>query len=169
MALKAPVYGAVQHHPFFIQRAKNDHSITQLMLCNKLNNPKAPALMDVAIADFLHGNCLPFLLADDKKLMRIVEVACTLSPNYKAPRHQDIDGKYLDALYQNSWKKQQMVTLLSKAWIFGVTVFGGCITIKTVPLINVFDAGVNNPFGLLDIADCTEHLQAGGKDAKHST
>jgi hypothetical protein len=56
-----------------------------MMLC-KLKDPEAPALMDVAIADFLH-NCLPFALADDKKLMRIVEIACTLGPNYKAPRY----------------------------------------------------------------------------------
>ncbi len=57
--------------------------------------------LDVAIADFLHSHCLPFSLADDKKLMRVVEVARILGPNYKAPSHQDIGGKYLDALYQN--------------------------------------------------------------------
>ena len=100
--------------------------------------------------------------------MRVVEVARTLGPNYNPPSSQDIGGKYLDALYQNSWK-QQMATLLSEARIFGVTVFGDGATIKTVPLVNVLAAGVNNPFALLDIADCTEHLQAGGKDAKHST
>ena len=148
------------------KRAKNDHSSNQMLLC-KLNDPNAPALMDVAIADFLHSHCLPFSLADDKKLMRVVEVARTLGPNYNPPSRQDIGGKYLDALYQNSWK-QQMATLLSEARIFGVTVFGDGATIKTVPLVNVLAAGVNNPFALLDIADCTEHLQAGGKkDAKH--
>ena len=113
------------------------------MLC-KLKDPEAPALMDVAIADFLHSHCLPFSLADDKKLMRVIEVARTLGPNYnKAPSHQDIGGKYLDALYQNSWK-QQMATLLSEARIFGVPVFGDGATIKTVPLVNVLATGVNN-------------------------
>ena len=137
------------------------------MMLYKLKDPEAPALMDVAIADFLHSHCLPFLLADDKELMRIIEVARNLGPNYKAPSCQDIGGKYLDALYQNSWK-QQMATLLSEVRIFGVTVFGDGATIKTVPLVNVLAAGVNNSFALLDIADCTEHLQAGGKkDAKH--
>ncbi len=58
--------------------------------------------MDVAIAEFLHSHCLPFSLADDKKLMRVIKVACNLGPNYKAPSRQDIGGKYLDALYQNS-------------------------------------------------------------------
>ena len=152
---------------FFLsrKRAKNDHSPNQMMLC-KLKDPEAPALMDVAIVDFLHSHCLPFSLADDKKLMRVIEVARNLGPNYKAPSCQDIGGKYLDALYQNSWK-QQMVILSSKARIFGVTVFGDGTTIKTVPLVNVLAAGVNNSFAL-DIADCTEHLQAGGKkDLKH--
>jgi hypothetical protein len=80
------------------KRAKKDHSPNQMMLC-KLKDPEAPALMDVAVADFLHSHCLPFSLADDKKLMRVIEVACNLGPNYKAPSHQDIGGKYLDALY----------------------------------------------------------------------
>ena len=45
---------------------------------------------------------------------------------------------------------------------------GDGATIKTVPLVNVLAAGVNNPFALLDIADCTDHLSNGGKkDAMH--
>ena len=88
------------------KRAKNDHSSNQMLLC-KLNDPNAPALMDVAIADFLHSHCLPFSLADDKKLMRVVEVARTLGPNYNPPSRQDIGGKYLDALYQNSRKQHE--------------------------------------------------------------
>jgi hypothetical protein len=51
-----------------------------MMLC-KLKDPEFPALMDVAIVDFFHSHCLPFLLADDKKLMKVIEVACTLGPN----------------------------------------------------------------------------------------
>jgi hypothetical protein len=47
-------------------------------------------------------------------------------------------------------------------------VFGDGATIKTVPLVNVLAACVNNPFALLEIADCTAHLAEGGKkDAKY--
>jgi hypothetical protein len=62
-----------------------------------------------------------------------------------------------------------MKTLLSEARVFGVTVFGdGATILKTVPLVNVLAACVNNPFTLLEIADCTAHLAEGGKkDAKY--
>ncbi len=129
--------------------------------------PNAPKKIDVAIADFLHSHCLHFSLAEDTKLLKIIHVARTLGLNYKPPCRQDIGGKYLDALYATNWN-EQMQTLLSKARIFGITVFGDGPTIKTVPLVTVLAAGVNNPFALLDIADCTNHLSKGGKkDAKH--
>ena len=61
-----------------------------------------------------------------------------------------------------------MRTLMSEARVFGLTLFGNEATIKTVPLVNVLVAGINNPFALLDIADCTDHLAKGGKkDAQH--
>ncbi len=46
-----------------------------------------------------------------------------------------------------------MTLLLSKARIIGVTVFGDGATIKSIALVNVLAAGVNNPFALLDIVD----------------
>jgi hypothetical protein len=61
-----------------------------------------------------------------------------------------------------------MKTLLLEARVFGITVFGDGATIMTVPLINVLAACVNNPFALLEIANCTGHLAKGGKkDAKY--
>ena len=61
-----------------------------------------------------------------------------------------------------------MKTLLSEAKIVGVTVFGNGLTIKTVPLVNVLAACVNNPFLLLEIADCKAHLaKGGGEDANY--
>ena len=118
--------------------------------------------MNIAIADFLHSHCLPFSLATDPKLAKIIEIGRTLGPNYKPPHRNYISGKYLNALYSTNWTKQ-MKTLMSEARVFGLTLFGDGATIKTVPLVNVLAAGINNPFVLLDIADCTDHLAKGGK------
>jgi hypothetical protein len=106
--------------------------------------------MHVAIADFLHSHCLPFSLAEDAKLAKIIEIGRTLGPTCKPPFRQDIGGKYLDAIYETNWK-EQMRTLPSEAQVFGLTVFGDGATIKTVPLVNVLAAGVNNLFALLNI------------------
>ncbi len=89
-------------------------------------------------------------------------MAGLLGPNYKPPWRELIGGKYLDAIYKQSWK-EQMSLLLTEVRIFGITVFGDGATIKNVALMNVLAAGVNNLFALLDIADCTHHLARGGR------
>ena len=153
---------------FFNQRKKpKSGPVTQMKLCGNAIDPNAGARMDVAITDFIHSHLLPFSLAQDPKLMKIIEEARKLGPSYTPPTRNDISGKYLDALYATHWK-EQMKTLLSEARIFGVTVFGDGATIKTIPLFNILAACVNNPFALLEIADCTCHLAEGGKkDAKY--
>jgi hypothetical protein len=152
---------------FFNPKKHKSGPATQMKLCGNLIDPNAPARMDVAIADFIHSHLLPFLLAQDPKLMKIIEEARKLGPSYSPPHRNDIAGKYLDALYVAYWK-EQMKTLLLEARIFGITVFGDGATIKTVPLVNVLAACVNNPFALLEMADCTAHLAKGGKkDAKY--
>jgi hypothetical protein len=154
---------------FFNPRGKKLKSgpVTQMKLCGNAVDPNAPDCMDVAIADFIHSHLLPFSLAQDPKLMKIIEEARKLGPGYKAPDRHEIAGKYLDALYVAHWKAQ-MKTLLSEARVFGITVFGDGATIKTVPLVNVLASCVNNLFALLEIADCTAHMAEGGKkDAKY--
>jgi hypothetical protein len=138
-----------------------------MKLCGNAIDPNTPACMDVAIADFIHSHLLPFLLAQDPKLMKIIEETRKLGPSYLPPNRNDIAGKYLDDLYVAHWK-EQMKTLLLEARVFGITVFGDGTTIKTFPLINVLAACVNNLFAMLAIADCTAHLANGGKtDAKY--
>jgi len=80
----------------------------QLKLCGPKTNPNAPAMMDVALADFLRSHCLPFSLAEDPKLLEKIQVARSLGPNYKPPRRELIGDKYLDAIYiyvERSWKE----------------------------------------------------------------
>jgi hypothetical protein len=73
-----------------------------------------------------------------------------------------VSSSLLNSLYETSFKGM-MTTLLSEVDIFGLTIFGDGATIKSVPLINILAAGPNNPFALLDIIDCTTHLQNQGK------
>ncbi len=130
---------------FFHPRGKKVKGapVTQMKLCGNVVDPNAPARMDVAIADFIHSHLLPFSLAQDPKLMKIIDEARKLGPGYKAPDRHDIAGKYLDALYVDHWK-EQMKTLLSEARVFGITVFGDGATIKTVRLIGGY--GNRNKF-----------------------
>ena len=150
----------------YVSKSSRAGALRQMKLCGNAVDQDAPEKMNIAIADFIHSNCLPFSLADDPKFLKLIEVAKTLG-KYKPPSRQLIGSKYLDALHKINWD-EQMKTLRSEATIFGITIFGDGATIKTVPLLNVLGAGVNNPFALLDIADCTNHMALGGmKDATH--
>ena len=103
----------------------------QLKLCGPKTNSNVPAMMDVALGDFLHSHCLPFSLAGNPKLLEMIQAMQSLGPNYKSPRRELIGGKYLGAIYAESWK-EQMTSLLSEARIFGMTVFGDGATIKSI-------------------------------------
>ncbi len=147
---------------FFNLKKSKSGVVTQMKLCGNAINPNAPACMDVAIADFIHIHCLPFSLAGDPKLMKIIKEARNLGPLCTPPDRHDIEGKCLDALCATHWK-EQMKTLLSEACIFSITIFGDSATIKTLPLVNVLAACGNNNFALLEIADCTAHLAKRGR------
>jgi hypothetical protein len=133
-----------------------------MRLCGNSVDPGAATRMDVAIADFVHSHLLPFSIGSDAKLHQIIKIARQLAPTYNPPNRNDISGKLLNSLYESNWNKQ-MQSLMSEAKIFGITVFGDGATIKTCPLINILAAGVNNPFALLDVADCSDHCSSGRK------
>ena len=129
------------HSGFFLQHEQEDKEFIQRRWDDAVeavwpkDRPYAPSKMDVALADF-HSHCLPFLLAEDPKLVQLIQVTRTLGSTYKPPSRDLISGKYLDVIHETSWK-QQLALLLSEARIYGVNVFGNGTTIKTVVLVNV--------------------------------
>ncbi len=92
---------------FSAKKARNAQNggMMQMKLCGPKSIPNAPAMMDVALADFPHRHCLPFSLAEDPKLLEMIQVAQSLSPYYKPPWREFIGGKYLDTIYEQSWKE----------------------------------------------------------------
>ena len=139
----------------------------QMTLCGTKSDPDAAEKMDVALADMIHSNLLPFRFVEDMKLEKILDIARTLPPNYKPPNRNQISGTFLDHLYDTNWK-DAMATLLKESRDFGVTVFGDGATIVRNPLVNILAAGVNNPVAMLDIVDCSGHCAEGNKkDAQY--
>jgi hypothetical protein len=53
--------------------------------------------------------------------------------------------------------------LAFQARTFGFSLLGDGATVKRIPLVNMLAAGVHEPAGMLDIAECTGHIQGGGK------
>jgi hypothetical protein len=143
--------------------------LTQLTLLGGIHsNPRARTELDIAVADFIHSNLLSFSIAGCPKFQRILDLAGqVVGQGYKPPHREEIGGPLLTQLYNQNWDLQ-IKSLLTESKLFGVTVFGDGATIKGVPLVNVLAAGVNNPFALLDVADCTDRAaQAKKKDAAY--
>ena len=95
----------VSSFPSTNKKARNSpsgHGMMQLKLCGPKTDPSAPLKMDIALADFLHSHCLPFALAEDPKLLQLLQVACSLGSKYKPPTRELISGKYLDAIHETS-------------------------------------------------------------------
>jgi len=47
--------------------------------------------------------------------------------------------------------------------IFGVSFYGDGATIKKLPLINILASGTHIPACVIEIVDCSKHLESGGK------
>ena len=89
--------------------------------------------MDVAIADLIHSNLLPFSLSDDAKLVKIIDIARHLPEDYKPPDCHAVGGPLMNALYKTNWDRA-METLLSESSIFEITAFGDGATISAACL-----------------------------------
>ncbi len=74
-------------------------------------NPNAQEHMNMAIADFIHSNCLPFSLTEDPKFLKLIHTARQLG-SFQPPTQQAIAGKYLDALHETNWKEQMKMILV---------------------------------------------------------
>ena len=119
--------------------------LQQMGLCGNTIDPGAGHQLSIAIADFIHSHLLPFSIADDPKLMKIIDEARNLGGSFVSPHQRKIADPLLDALYETNWK-EQLKTITSELRIFGVKICGDGATLKSVLLVNVLAAGVNNPF-----------------------
>jgi hypothetical protein len=134
----------------------------QQMLFGNALLPDANNACHIAIADFIHSNALPFSLSNCLKLLMIIDVLKNLGLDYTPPNCQGVRRNVLNSLYNTKFA-DVMKSLLLEAKIFGISIFGNGAMIKSAPLLNVLATGPNNPFALLDIVDCTSHMEVGGK------
>jgi hypothetical protein len=135
-----------------------------MKLCDRdIDDPIANQRMDVAIANFVHSNCLPFSLTRCPKFLKVIaEAKNVVGTKYLPPNQKQMSWTLLDGLYVSSYD-EMMRTLLLESRIFGVTIYWDGATITTTPLINILVASPNNPSMLLEIVDCTSQMAIGGK------
>lgn len=144
------------------KRRKTGKNLSQPLIWNGAPDPEAKAKMDIAVADMIHSNSMPSTFSRDIKFLKVISLARTLPYGYITPDRNAVGGKLLKTLYSINWK-EGITMLVADSKLYGVCLFGDGATIKTIPMINTLAAGVNNPFCLLDVFDCSEHCSKGGK------
>jgi hypothetical protein len=125
------------------------------------------AKLTMAIADLIHSCGLPFSLASREKFRKVLCLARTSSTKYQPPSRNYVGGELLTVNYDVYMKRIQE-SLLNEADVYGLSYFGDGATVKKMPLINILASGVHDPAAILEIVDCTSHLEGGGKkDAEY--
>ena len=123
--------------------------------------------LDIAISSFIYAKGLPFSICDNVHFDRVLRTAKQVPQTYKPPSRNKISGDLLKLNFE-SVQKSCCDELLKDADIFGLSLYGDGATVKRTPFINVMASGVNQHAGVLEIHDCTRHVQQGGlKDAKY--
>ena len=99
--------------------------------------------------------------------MRILKLSKLVPGNYSPPNRRAIANELLDLNYIKRMEKYK-ASLNLDGDIFGLSMFGDGATVKKMPLMNILASGAHEPIAVMDIVDCTGHLEKGGKkDAKY--
>jgi Protein of unknown function (DUF 659) len=141
--------------------ATNTDKYIQTVLYNQ-PNPNADSKLTMAIADFVHSCGLPFRIISDRKFHTVLNLARTTSTSFVPPSRQSVATDLLDLNY-DAYMKTHYEKLYKDIDTFGVSFYGDGATIKKLPLINVLASGCHITACVIEIVDCSKHIQNGGK------
>ena len=143
------------------KKKKNYHQST--LVTSASNNLKqAASELNTAIAHFLIANSLPFSLAEDPLLKRMLVLSRNVNSTYEPPSRYEISGKYLTAIHE-SYCREGIKRLVGGGPTFGISIFGDGATICRIPLLNMLGSNPDAPSVMLDVVDCSQHMSKGGK------
>lgn len=123
--------------------------------------------LTMAIADFIHSCGLPFRIADHPKFRMVVQLSKFAGATYKFPGRNQVATELLDCNYE-TYMKSTNESLLKDINIFGLSFYGDGATVRRMPLLNIMASGGYVHTAVLEIVDCTSHMEKGGKkDARY--
>jgi hypothetical protein len=130
-------------------------------------NPNGESRLTMAIGDMIHSCGLPFHLASNPKFRKVICLARGVGAAYRPPGRNQVATELLDLNY-DSYLRRNEVLLKKEVDIFGLSYYGDGATVKKKPLINILASGAYLHTAVLEIVDCTLHMERGGKkDARH--
>ena len=120
------------------------------------------AHLQMAIADMVHCDGLPFAQVGRIRFRKVLKLAKTASSSFKCPSRNQVSGVLLDKNFDSCWDDNRNL-LLASAHIFGLYWLGDGATIGRAPMTNILGGnGMCAPI-VVAIIDCTNHMVSGGK------
>jgi hypothetical protein len=120
------------------------------------------AKVNADIADMIHAHGMSFSLSESPRFQRMLRLAKFAPPRYEPPRWKLV-GERLLAVNFKEYHDRILERLALQARTLGLSLLGDGATVKRMPLVNMLSAGGHQPAGVLEIAECTGHIQGGGK------
>ena len=125
-------------------------------------NPQAEVEHNIAIAHWIAAHCLPFSMAEDALIKRVLVKARATNHKYVPFTRYQVAGCLLDANF-DAYHKDSLETLLADAETNGMSIFGDGATIGKIPMINILASSPTNPSCILDVMGNTNHMMTEGK------
>eukprot|EP00957_Ditylum_brightwellii_P109508 8351765-Ditylum_brightwellii.AAC.1 len=99
-----------------------------------------------------------FNLAESQKFQNILKLAKCIGPLHKPPNRRTLGGELLEINFKE-YKRHDLEILQKEAKIFGLVCYGDGATVKCMQLVNILTAGIHDSAAVMEILDCTDHLQ----------
>jgi hypothetical protein len=124
--------------------------------------------LTTAIAEMVVCDGLSFNFAEKIRFMNVLKAAKKVNlDKYSPPNRHSIGGHLLDINFQTVMDTNRS-NLLLEAGTYGIAFVGDGATVKKLPLANMLSMGIHCPPAVLEICDCTGHMERGGiKDARY--
>jgi len=135
---------------------------TQLLLPMSQPRATADSQLTMAISDLIHSRGLPFSLGSDAKFRKVLTLARNASMSYRPPGRNQIATDLLDLNY-SLYMEKNFDSIMKDADIYGISFFGDGATVKKAPLLNILASGVYNSAACIEIVDCSQHMEDGGR------
>jgi hypothetical protein len=125
-------------------------------------NPVAELKLTMAIADLVHSCGLPFCIPGHTNFRKVITLANSVGTSYRVPSRNQIASDLLDVNY-NTYVKKNKEKILMDLYVFGLSFFGDGATVRKMYLVNVLFSWAYLHLAVMDICDCTSHMEVGGK------
>ena len=141
--------------------SKKSRSFFQTILVGaRQTSPGATQAANVAITHSILANDKAHTTAEDHLLLRMLRCVQNCGSDYKPPTRYEIGGILLDASYE-TYYNDEVSKMMKDVKIYGASIYGDGATVKGTPKINVLASTPSNPACVLDVIDCTMHMQEG--------